>query len=278
MSPRIDAHVHLWQLAHGDYGWLEPTPALRPICKDFTPADLTPHLAEHAIDGVVLVQAAPTVAETQYMLGLSDRHDFVHGVVGWADFAAEDAGDAIARLAAHPRLKGLRPMIQDIPDADWMLRPGLEPAYWALIDADLAFDALTLPHHLGNLRTLLTRYPEMRAIVDHGSKPAIREGAFDRWAADMASIARETGAYCKLSGLVTEARSDWTTETLRPYVDHLVASFGPERLIWGSDWPVLTLAGSYARWAEATDRLLAGLTGDERAAVLGGNAARFYRL
>jgi L-fuconolactonase len=273
---RIDAHQHFWSIARGDYAWL--TPELTAIHRDFLPGDLKPLLEEAGIDGTVLVQAAPTEAETRYMLGLARENPFIKGVVGWVNFEAADATDRIAGLVQEPALVGLRPMIQDIQDPDWMLRDGLTPTYEALIAADLTFDALTLPRHLKQLRLLLTRHPRMRVVIDHASKPDIRAGGFDGWAGDMAVLASSTSAFCKLSGLVTEAARDWTARDLRPYVAHLLATFGPSRLIWGSDWPVCTLAASYGEWLAATDELLAGVSEADKAAIMGGNAVRAYHL
>lgn len=273
---RIDAHQHFWSLARDDYGWL--TPDLAPIYRDFLPGDLEPLLRSAGIEGTVLVQAAPTVAETEYMLALADQTPFIKGVVGWVDFEAPNAPAQIAVLAAHPALVGLRPMIQDIADPNWMLGDTLTPAFEALQTHDLTFDALTLPQHLAPLRQLLARHPQMRVVIDHGSKPLIRDGVIAGWTEDMAVLAQDTNAWCKLSGLVTEAASDWQTDDLRPYVQHLLDTFGPARLIWGSDWPVCMLASSYKRWLDTTDTLLDGLTATERDAVLGGNAARAYHL
>ena len=273
---RIDAHQHFWSLARGDYGWL--TPEMEPIYRDFMPGDLKPVLAGAGIDGTILVQAAPTVAETEFMLDLAREEPFIRGVVGWVDFEDPSAPDEIARLARQSALVGLRPMIQDIDQDNWMLGERLVPAFDALIVADLTFDALTLPRHLPALRELLARHPNMRTVIDHGSKPMIRNGILDGWDKDMAALATETSAFCKLSGLVTEARADWTVDDLRPYVDHLLDTFGPDRLVWGSDWPVCTLASSYGRWTEVTGELLSGLAEDERSAILGGNAARAYRM
>ncbi len=273
---RIDAHQHFWTLARGDYGWL--TPDLDLIYRDFAPDDLAPMLKDAGIEGTVLVQAAPTVAETEYMLSLPDETPFIKGVVGWVDFEAPDAVNQIAALDAHPALVGLRPMIQDITDPQWMLGDALTPAFTELTARGLTFDALTLPHHLGPLKKLLSRHPDMKVVIDHGSKPLIRDAIFEGWAEDMAALASETNAWCKLSGLVTEAASDWTVDDLRPYVDHLLNTFGSSRLIWGSDWPVCTLASSYERWLETTDLLLSQLCSSERDAVMGGNAARAYNL
>jgi len=273
---KIDAHQHFWAIARGDYGWL--TPELTALYRDFQPVDLEPELAAQDIAGTVLVQAAPTVAETLYMLGLAAETDYIKGVVGWVDFESAEAGVQIAELATDPQLVGLRPMIQDIEDDDWMLRPDLAPAFEALIAADLTFDALTFPRHLANLSELLARYPNMRVVVDHGSKPDIADNVIEPWKNGMARIASETSAFVKLSGLVTEASADWRVEDLKPYVDHLLETFGPDRMVWGSDWPVCTLAASYGDWCATTDDLLAGLTAAQRDAVMGGTAQRAYHL
>ena len=270
----IDAHQHFWALERGDYGWL--TPDFAPIYRDFGPVDLKPMLERFGIEGTILVQAAPTVAETRYMLELARENGFIKGVVGWVDFEAEDAADRVAGLAEDPRLVGFRPMIQDIADPDWMLKPSLAPAYEALLASELVFDALTLPQHLQNLLKLADRYPDLRMVVDHGSKPRIAAGEISGWAADMKAIADNTPAFCKLSGLVTEAGKTWTIDTLRPYVVHLLEVFGPQRLIWGSDWPVCTLACSYEDWVGMTSELLKDLGEAEKQAVMGGNAERVY--
>ncbi|MCK7611745.1 amidohydrolase family protein [Roseibium sediminicola] len=271
---RLDAHQHFWQLARGDYGWL--TPDFKPIYRDFGPGDLTPYLTRFGIEGTILIQAAPTVAETRFMLGLARQNAFIKGVVGWVDFEASDAPDQIAELAADPKLVGLRPMIQDIDDPDWMLKGSLTPAYSALVAHDLVFDALTLPQHLRNLLWLTDRHPRLRIVIDHGSKPDIAGGNVSAWAEDMYFIAERPSVYCKLSGLVTEAGAKWTVDTLRPHVDYLLDIFGPDRLIWGSDWPVCTLACSYEDWVQLTGELLQDLSEDEKQAVLGGNAERVY--
>jgi len=273
---RLDAHQHFWELARGDYGWL--TPDLAPIYRDFLPRDLEPLLARAGIEATILVQAAPTVAETEFMLSLAERTGFVRGVVGWVDFAAPDAPETIARLAENPLLVGLRPMIHDIADEAWMVGAGLTPAFEALIAADLAFDALVRPPHLPYLRRLLDRHPDLRVVIDHAAKPLIADRIVEPWTRDMAALADGTEVCCKLSGMVTEAEEDWTADSLKPYVDGVLGMFGTRRVIWGSDWPVCTLASSYDRWVDVTARLLNGLTEPERDAVMGGNGSRFYRL
>lgn len=273
---RIDAHQHFWEVARGDYGWL--VPEVGRIYRDYGPADLAPHLRACGIDATVLVQAAPTVAETEYLLALAARTPFVLGVVGWVDFEAADATEQIDRLAADPGLRGVRPMIQDIADDDWMLRPAFEPVFRHLQERGLAFDALVHPRHLTRLARLLDRHPELRCVVDHCAKPRIAQGSFEPWATDMARLARDTGAFCKISGLATEAGPGWTTEMLRPYVEHVLDRFGPERCMWGSDWPVLENVGSYEAWYRAAEELLSGLGDDAGRAVFGDTALRFYGL
>lgn len=271
---RIDAHQHVWTLARGDYGWL--TPALGPIHRDFGPEDLAPLLQAAEIDRTILVQAAPTLAETEFMLEVARRTPFVAGVVGWADFEASDAPVTIARLAADRLLVGLRPMIHDIADPDWMLDRRLEPAFATLQAHDLVFDALVRPVHLSRLAVLADRHPKLTIVVDHGAKPDIAGGTFDPWRADMAALAARPNIVCKLSGLVTEAAKDWRDDDLRPVVHHLVAVFGARRLIFGSDWPVVTLAAPYERWIATAEALTSHLGAPECEALFGGTAERIY--
>lgn len=273
---RIDAHVHLWQLARGDYDWMSPE--LGPIYRDFGLADLAPLLDRAGMGEAVLVQAAATEAETGFLLGLAQASPRIAGVVGWTELASPAAVQSLHRLAANPWLKGIRPMVQFIPDPDWLLRPDLAPAWDAVAELGLALDCLVTPIHLRQLLELLGARPRLRAVIDHAAKPYIAKREFQEWAGLMASLARDTNAYCKVSGLVTEAGVPWRAADLRPYVDHLIACFGADRLLFGSDWPVLNLASDYETWYQTAEALLAGLTAAERAAVFGGNAAAFYRL
>ncbi|MEX0284278.1 MAG: amidohydrolase [Paracoccaceae bacterium] len=275
---QVDAHQHYWNPARGDHGWMPPDHPV--LSRPYGPADLTPMLEAHGIAKTVIVQAADTIHETEYMLGIADVTPSVAGVVGWVDFEKPDDRAHLERLAKHPMFKGVRPMIQDIPDDDWMLRKDVQWGYQALIDLDLTFDALGFPRHLANFHTILTRYPEMRTVIDHCMKPQIRNhpDGFEDWKAGMARLAADTKACCKLSGIVTETDGGWTVETLRPYVDHLLEVFGPARMMWGSDWPVCQLQATYDEWRAAAEALTAGLSEDERAQVFGGTATAFYRL
>jgi len=280
MSPRIDAHQHFWKLARGDYRWLRPE--LAPLYRDFGPQDLAPLRARHGIDGSVLVQAADSIAETEFMLALAAEDATILGVVGWVDFEAPDAPDTLARLARNPKLVGVRPMLQDIPDVRWMLRDKPAPAFRALVELNLAFDALVQPPHLPHLVRLVERWPDLRVVVDHGAKPVISAGlrwpARAAWSADLRALAAHPRLCCKLSGLVTEASPDWSDADLAPFAHELVEIFTPQRTMWGSDWPVVDLAGGYSRWYESAHALFAGLHAGERRALFGATAAEFYGL
>ena len=271
---RIDAHHHLWRLARGDYGWL--TPALAPIHRDFSLSDLAPHLAAADIKGTILVQAAPTEAETMFLLDIAAKAQVVRGVVGWTDFDAADGEARIDALAAHKLLVGLRPMVQDIPDDDWLLRPALAPLLAAMTRNSLVFDALVLPRHLPRLLRLVDDHPDIQFVLDHCAKPRLASGEIADWLGDIALLAQRPNIVCKLSGLATEAAVGWQIADLRKAVDHVVACFGTHRLLWGSDWPVVNLAGGYEKWFAAAEALLANLSADEKAAIFGGNAARIY--
>ena len=273
----IDAHQHFWDPARGDYGWMpKDNPVLNRV---YAPADLAPHLDRFGITKTVLVQAAPTVAETDWMLAVADATPFVAAVVGWVDFDRPSDRAELARLARHPKFRGVRPMIQDITDDRWMLRDAVQWGYRAVIDAGLTFDALGFPRHLAPFLALLKRYPDMRVVIDHCMKPQIRAHApapFSAWAEGMARLAGETGAFVKLSALVTEAMPGWQVADLQPYADHVIAVFGAERVMWGSDWPVCRLAASYGGWRKAALALTDGLAETARARIFGGTAAAFY--
>ena len=272
----IDAHFHSWQIARADYGWL--TPALAPIYRDVNVPDWQTQAAAAGVAGGILIQAAPTEAETWHLLALAERHPSVLGVVGWVDCLAPDAAQRIQALARHPRLKGLRPMLQDIPDPDWILQPALQPLLALMAELGLVFDALVKPVHLPRLLTLAGRHPNLSIVIDHAAKPDIAAGAWQPWADQMQALATHTSVLCKLSGMVTEASANPAPQVCRPWADHVLQCFGPGRVLWGSDWPVLELAGSYAGWWQACQEFTQHLTLAERAAVFGGNALRVYRL
>ena len=276
MTPRTDAHQHFWTLVRTDYGWL--TTELGPLYRDFQPADLAPLLVDGGIAVTILVQAAPTVEETRHLLRLADHNAWIAGVVGWIDMASGSAANDLAELAEHPKLVGIRPMLQDLADPAWIVQPELATATEALVANGLRFDALVRPDHLPHLLKFLQRHPDLMTVIDHAAKPNIAAGQWQPWADLIAEIAGTTRAYCKLSGLLTEATSAQGYEDIEPYMEHLLAAFGPERLMWGSDWPVLNLAGNYRDWLAMAERFLQRLDQGDREQVLGGTAIRFYGL
>ncbi len=276
MTLNIDAHQHFWSLQRDDYGWL--TPDLTPLFKTFGPEDLVPLLKNAGIKRTILVQAAESIEETRYLLNIATQHDFVAGVVGWIDMESPSACDELTALAEHPKFVGIRPMLQDVADPAWINRPSLTEATDCLVDANLCFDALVRSVHLPCLIEFLVRHPDLQTVIDHGAKPNIASDEWQPWADSISRVACETSAFCKISGLITEARPSQSYEDLVPYLDHLLKAFGPRRLMWGSDWPVLNLASEYAQWHAATAAWMSAMSKDERALIQGGNAARFYGL
>ncbi|WP_395407474.1 amidohydrolase family protein [Pseudoduganella sp. UC29_106] len=272
----VDAHQHFWRLADRHGAW--PPLALEAIYRDFLPGDLAPLLERQGVAKTVLVQSMPNEEDTLFMLDLARRHSFIGGVVGWVDMKAPGAAARIDALAADPALKGLRPMLQDLEDERWIDDAALAPAVQAMLRHRLSFDALVLPRHLPALLAFAERYPELPIVIDHGAKPLIAQGLLEPWRSDIARLASMPQVHCKLSGLVTEAGARWDVERLRPYVGNLLACFGPQRLIWGSDWPVVNLAATYADWLAACASLLDGVGAADRRDIFGLNARRFYRI
>lgn len=276
---RVDAHQHFWSPTRGDYDWMPQDNEI--LFRNYAPADLEAALRKHGFDGTVLVQAAATVCETEYMLGMADATPWIKGVVGWVNF--ENPGDLkhLRRLANHPKFLGVRPMIQDIPDVNWMLREDVQWGFRAVCDLDLTFDALGFPQHLANFLTTVKRYPDMRVVYDHCMKPRIRnqqsgKDAFTSWADGMAKLADETKGFCKLSGLVTEADSGWSAEDLQPFARHVLDVFGAGRVMWGSDWPVCRLQAEYGDWYFLAQDFTRHLSVSEQEEIFGGSAVRFY--
>ena len=270
----IDAHHHLWALDTAGHQW--PTEAEPVIHRDFVVADLIAAAADVRLAATVLVQSQPTDADTDWMLAVAADDPLIGAVVGWVDLAAPDAPDRIATLARAPKLRGLRPMLQAIDDTDWLLDPALTPAIAAMLRHGLRLDALVQPRHLPMLARFMDRWPSLPVVIDHAAKPSIGQGKFDPWRAEIAALAGR-GAWCKLSGLRTEQVAGAPAYQLRPYVDHLAACFG-ERLMWGSDWPVLRLSGDdFRQWLEDAD-WLTGCCPIPRERLFHGAAAAFYGL
>lgn len=274
----IDAHQHYWKLDRGDYEWL--TPDLKNLYKDFLPDDLTPHLTENNISGTIAVQAAASEDETLYLIELAKKNPSILGVVGWVDLEAIDAIERLDFLinAGQGLLKGIRPMIQDIADPSWILKPKLDPVFRALEDRNLTFDALISPFHLQNLETRIKKHKRLKVMIDHGAKPNIAHDQRSIWSLNMERLSRYPNVYCKLSGLTTEAGENWTEANLKPFMSDILWLFKPDRVIWGSDWPVLNLASNYKEWLEITQRFCNRFTKDQKSKIFRDNAIDFYNL
>ncbi|HEY0682039.1 MAG TPA: amidohydrolase family protein [Steroidobacter sp.] len=276
MNIVVDAHVHLWDPARGDYGWLKPE--LTGLYRRFDTQELHALLDTSHVDGVVLVQAAPTAAETDYLLGIAEQTSWVFGVVGWIDFDADNVADVVASRARHQKLVGVRPMLQDLDNPEWILHPRRTPALTALASQGLVLDALIHPKHIDAIERIAERHPELSIVVDHAAKPTISGRPDATWRDGMRRLAANKNVVCKLSGLLTQLTSATSTEHVLPHAEIVLDLFGPRRLLWGSDWPVLTQAATYSQWFSMTQRILGSLSEAERGAVLGGNAARIYQL
>jgi len=311
---RLDAHQHFWRRARGDYHWLrDDLPALAPLRRDFEPGDLAPLLDDHGIQRTVLVQAADSTAETDFMLALAEHHPFIAAVVGWVDLSADSATARLEDWASRaPRLKGIRPMLQDLPQSDWIEHGPTPRALAALAALGLRFDALVKTAHLPSLARFARRHPDLPIVIDHAAKPPFAAGwkapEFQAWRSELAALAAQPRIHCKFSGLLTEmgevagevkgrAKGEEMGEKkgeekeqqgslsvpqalarLRPVWDELLERFGPGRLMWGSDWPVLNLAADYHVWHTCSEILIGGLSADEQALIWSGTASRFYGL
>jgi L-fuconolactonase len=269
---RIDAHHHFWQLERDQPD--RPASDLPRLQRDFGPSDLKPHIDRHHVKKTILVQAQLT--PSAILMELAKDADFVAGVVGVADLGAANAGEAIETLAGDPLLVGLQPTLPSGADGEWSAKPGLVAALAVVAARKLVLEIPSLPRQNCGLLAQLDRYSDIAIVVDHGAKSFIRDGLLEPWRSDISAIAKHSRAVCKLSGLVAEIGENWRVARLRPYVEHLLNEFGPERLLWGSDWPVVDLAGGYDRWMEASEALLGGLDEAQWNAVFGDNARRIY--
>jgi L-fuconolactonase len=275
----IDSHQHFWVAGRGDYHWMEPEKVPK-LCRDYLPDDLAPLLNRAGVDRTILVQAAQTTAETDFLLELAEGVEFVAGVVGWLDMDSEDFESRLAARRKHPKFRGVRPMLQDLDDDAWILRPTVLKNLAILAEQRFPFEFLTYPRHLPHALTALGKTPGLHAVIDHLSKPPIAAQTMEPWRGLMARLAEHGNVSCKISGMITEAdHGSWTPANLRPYVDHVFACFGADRLMFGSDWPVCLLAGSYGEVVNAVRTILGPrLNVDETNKIFGENAARFYEL
>lgn len=265
----VDAHQHFWQVGRFDYPWM--TSDLGILHRDYLPSE-----PQSGVDQIVVVQASNSIAESRWLLGLADENSFIAGVVGWVDLASADIDAQLAELAAHPKFKGVRHLVESEPADDWLVQPAVISGLRRLAGRGLSYDLLIHTRHLRHARTVAERCSDLRLVIDHLAKPPIASRGFDEWSREIEPLAAFPNVYCKLSGLVTEAKWDsWTVDDLRPYVYRAMDLFGPERLIFGSDYPVCLLAASYGRVLQSFQKLIGK---DDHDRVFAENARTFYRL
>ena len=273
----VDAHQHFWRYDPREYPWIDET--MRPLQRDFLPEHLEPLIRAQGVDRTIAVQASQTTSETEWLLQLAGAHEFIGGVIGWVDLQADDVEARVERVARNRKLLGIRHVVQSEPDDRFLLRPAFGRGIAALARYQLPYDLLIYPRHLAVASDFVEHFDTQLFVLDHLAKPDIRGGAIDRWARDLRRLAEHPQVWCKVSGLVTEANwASWTARELEPYLDVAFDCFGAARLIAGSDWPVCTLAADYSRTMSVLRNYLERRTADERAAVLGGNAAKVWRL
>ncbi|MFG2650315.1 amidohydrolase family protein [Streptomyces sp. NPDC048436] len=277
----VDAHHHVWDLSVRDQEWITGD-ALAPIRRNFSLADLEPEARAAGVAATVLVQTVTVAEETPEFLALAAESDLVAGVVGWTDLTHPDVADTLAamrQLSGGQRLVGIRHQVQGEPDPQWLLRPDVRRGLAAIGAANLAYDLIVLPHQLPACVKAAQEHPELTLVLDHLGKPPIASGALEPWAAAVRALAALPNTVCKLSGLVTEADpKTWTVDDLRPYADTVLDAFGPDRLMFGSDWPVCTLAATYAEVVDTARQLTESLSDCERTALFAGTATRVYAL
>ncbi len=272
----IDAHHHFWQIDRGVTDWIDDS--ISGIRRDYAPPHLAPYLDHLKVDKTVLVQAAETLSENDFMLDLAAQAPFIGAIVAWLDLSDPTAPQTLKAFAQHPLIKGVRPVLQGLEDSEWILQPNVMENLRLLPELDLRFDALIQPRHLPSIDKLAWAIPSLPIVIDHAAKPIIRGGTAlsDDWLQGIAKLAKHPQMHCKISGLATEFGPGWSADTLKPTVDHLITCFGPSRLMWGSDWPVLELDGSYSQWFTCLQSLICDLGSEEQADILGQTAARFY--
>ncbi len=274
---KIDAHQHFWHYTLEDYGWISPEMA--GLKKDYLPADLEPLLTAAGLEGTVAVQARQSLVETEWLLSLAEQYPFIKGVVGWVDLRSPELPQQLERFSAQPKFRGVRHIVQDEPDDQFMLRPEFLRGLGQLAKFELTYDILIFPRHLPVACQVVQQFPEQRFVLDHLAKPFIKAGTLTPWAEDIRHLAAFPNVWGKVSGLVTEADwQHWRPADFRPFLEVVFGAFGPSRLMFGSDWPVCTVAASYAEVAEVVADYVQQLSPTEQAEVWGNTAHRFYGL
>jgi len=273
----IDSHQHFWNYSPAEQVWM--TDEMEVLKRNYLPEDLNPLLRVNGFDGTIAVQARQMLEETSWLLGLADTHPIIKGVVGWVDLQSPELRSQLERFSNHPKLVGVRHVVHDEPDDNFVLRPEFQQGIAQLSDFELTYDLLLFPKHLPMALKLVETFPRQPFVLDHIAKPVIRDGLISPWREDLLRLADHSNVSCKLSGMVTEARwGKWRAEEFHLYLDTVIEAFGAGRVMIGSDWPVCTLSGDYASTMRIVTDYVRQFPEDTRAAILGGNCARFYGL
>ncbi|MDG2014240.1 MAG: amidohydrolase family protein [Pirellulaceae bacterium] len=276
----IDSHQHFWDRSDTrfDNAWQDGQ-GLQKICRSFLPGDLQPCIQTAGVDATVFVQTQHNLEENRWALSLAKQHDFIAGIVGWVDLTSPACGDQLAEFRGQPKFVGIRHVVQDEPDEDFIIREDVFRGLAELERQKLPFDLLFYERHLKHAATVASHFPNLPLVINHLAKPNIKQGSFEEWKKQLQAAAEHENVFCKLSGMVTEADwQDWRVEQLRPYAETAIECFGPERLMYGSDWPVCNLAADYSEVFAAARQLIASLSQHEQAMILGETARRFYQL
>jgi L-fuconolactonase len=273
----LDSHHHLWKYTPEDYGWMDGT--MEVLKKDYLPGKLEPLLQKHGVSGTVVVQARQSLEETEWLLDLAGKHSFIQGVVGWVDLRSPQLAEQLERFARNPKLVGVRHVVHDEPDDDFLLRADFRRGMGKLQTHALVYDLLLFPKHLNRATRLVKTFPEQRFVLDHLGKPPIKSGRIEPWKSEMAKLAAFPNVWCKLSGMVTEADPvSWKQEDFLPYMAEVLNSFGPDRVMLGSDWPVCRLAGTYGEVMEIGLKFISSLSQKEQTMICSQNAIDCYQL
>lgn len=274
---QIDSHHHFWKYSPEEYGWIDDN--MKRIRRDFLPADLQEEIEAAGIDGVVSVQARQIVEESQALLDFADANAFIQGVVGWVPLIDSDVAESLDRFRANPKFRGVRHVLQGEPDDRYMLREDFNRGISLLKDRDLVYDILIFERHLPQTLQFVDRHPDQVFVLDHIAKPRIQDDMLAPWQSRIVELSHRPNVYCKVSGMVTEADyEDWTPEQLKPYFDTVLSAFGPQRVMFGSDWPVCLVACEYQRWVEIVRGWISELSPSEQERVMGGTAVEAYSL
>jgi len=273
----IDSHQHFWNYEPVKHDWIDDDMSV--IRRDFLPSDLKKEYDNYGIDGCVAVQADQTLAETDFLLQLSNENDFIKGIVGWVDLRSETIKTDLEKYSIHKKIKGFRHVVQGEPDHNFLLRSNFLRGISTLKYFDFTYDILVFPHQLGAVLEFVKRFPNQKFVIDHIAKPYIKDGFFNGWATLMKNIATYQNVECKISGMITEADyKSWTPAQIEPYMDVVLNAFGSSRIMYGSDWPVCLVAGNYKQVKDLVTHFIANLSVSEQADIMGNNAIKFYNL